>query len=204
MIPARHFARRAGRPAFTLVELLTAVAIISLLVCLAAGAMGRAKDYARLSICKTRLHNLGASLATYAAENRGRLPVTGQIDNPQQELLAALAGRSAGAEENFYCPSQTKPALMYSPQNLAAGSIGYFYYSCRAATTNRAVSTFLRWEVAYPRELKDSMPPGTWVMSDCWYSGEPTSHEYYKKGVNYLTLNGAVSMLEASPRAAFE
>ena len=48
-----------------------------------------------------------------------------------------------------------------------------------------------------------SMDPKTWVMSDVWYSGEETAHSGYRKGLNYLMLDGSVDFIEQSPRLAF-
>jgi hypothetical protein len=85
-----------------------------------------------------------------------------------------------------------------------AGRISYFYYSCEKATANPQVSTFLRWNVKWPRRVHNTMPSATWVASDWWFSGEPTAHRSSKKGVNYLTLGGEVQSVEESPRQAFK
>ena len=200
--PTATPADRGGRRAFTLAELLVTVAILALLISLLVPYAGRAMEKARLTACRKHLRNVSVGLAAYLDDHDDALPVAEQLDNPHADLLGSLCGPYV-AGEDFYCPSQTDPRLCYSQDNLDACSIGYFYYSCRRASRNRGVSTFLRWEVCWPREMNSNMDPGLWVMSDCWFSGEPTAHRWYKKGVNYLTLGGEVLMVTESPRQAF-
>jgi prepilin-type processing-associated H-X9-DG protein len=40
-------------------------------------------------------------------------------------------------------------------------------------------------------------------MSDVWVSVVPTAHAGYRKGVNYLMLDGSVDFVSQSPRQAF-
>ena len=194
-----------ARAGFTIVELLVAITIIALLMSLLVPALGNARDQTRLTLCRTRLRNVGIAALLYANANKSFLPVDKTVDNPHGELITALGkGRYVNDPQTYYCPSMTRPDLCFSEENVAAGQISYFYYSCREASTDHRISTFLRWEVAWPRELRDAMDPQTWVISDAWFSGEPTAHRFYKKGVNYFTLGGSVEMIERSPRREFK
>jgi prepilin-type processing-associated H-X9-DG protein len=47
------------------------------------------------------------------------------------------------------------------------------------------------------------MDPKTWIMSDIWNSAVPTAHPGFRKGVNYLMLDGSVDFLSQSPRHSF-
>jgi prepilin-type N-terminal cleavage/methylation domain-containing protein len=201
--PTARVAARRVRPAFTLTELLVCAAVIALLVSMMVPYFGRAREKVRLTICRSHLRNVGVGLTAYVARNNSHLPVAEQLDNPHGELLGALLGTYVGEAESFYCPSETKEDLRFCRENLDANRIGYFYFCCRRPTRNRGVSTFLRWDVEYPRLLDTRMPPETWVISDAWFGGEPTAHRWYPKGVNYLTLGGDVRMIEHRPRAAF-
>jgi len=190
--------------AFTLVEMLVSMAIIGLLAAMLLPALGRAKEHARLISCRNRLRNLGVGLRMYAHEHDGFLPMSTCVDGPHTKLTGALKDRYVQEIRNFYCPSETHPERRYSRENFDAGRIGYFYYCCAEASKNRDVSGFLRIDIEWPRELHDAMPSDTWVMSDGWFRGESTPHRQYRKGMNYLTLSGAVEMVEESPRSSFK
>ena len=192
------------RRGFTLVELLVVVAIIALLASLAIPYLGRAGEQTRLAMCRANLRAMGTGLAAYVGACNSSLPVAEQLDNPHGDLIEALHPQYVGQAESFYCPAQTDPKLAFSRENFDANQIGYFYYCCRKATRNRGVSTFLRWHVPWPRILDERHDSDTWVMSDAWFSGEPTSHRWYKKCVNYLTLGGEVRTVTTGPRKAFK
>ncbi len=197
---------RAG-PAdgFTLLELLIVIAVISLLVTILAPSVMRVKGTAHLTICKTRLHNTGRALAQYAMDRAGKFPVSDYLDSKHRRLIDALADANGTINpEDLYCPAETEPSRMRTDENFREGRIGYFYYSCTWATYNVNISGFLRYDVSWPRELTREMPPNTWIMGDSWYRALPTPHTGFKKGVNYLTINGDVSMVESSPSNSFK
>ena len=190
---------------FSLLELLVVIAMIGVLISIMLPAVGRTHDRANLTLCKGHLRNIGVGVLRYADNSDGCLPVDEKLDNPHTGLIAALSGPGyVDHPESYYCPSEWKPELSFSDANVRAANIGYFYYGCEQATTNRRVSTFLRWEVRWPRRLTTDTHPQTWVMSDSWFSGEPTSHAAYKKGVNFLTVDGSVRMIQKSPRRQFK
>jgi prepilin-type N-terminal cleavage/methylation domain-containing protein len=201
-----HPFNRSARPTvgFTLVEMLVVVAILALLVSLLVPAVGRSRDQARLVQCRARLSQMGKALLLYAGRNNGQLPVAKVLHNPHDDLLAALVGgKYIQTPQSYYCPSLENPDLAYSPENFQRAHIGLFYYSAREVSRDGSISTFLRWDVTWPRELNVSMHPETWVMSDPYFRGEPTAHRYYGKGVNYLMLGGSVDFVSESPRKAF-
>jgi prepilin-type N-terminal cleavage/methylation domain-containing protein/prepilin-type processing-associated H-X9-DG protein len=63
------------REAFTLVELLTVIAIIAILAALLLPALSRAKEEARATACLSNLHQVGVALQIYVSENNNKLPV---------------------------------------------------------------------------------------------------------------------------------
>lgn len=58
---------------FTLVELLTVIAIITLLVALLSPTLSRAKELTRRAVCKSVFHQQLTGVAQYAAGNKGKL-----------------------------------------------------------------------------------------------------------------------------------
>jgi len=192
------------RPAFTLVELLVVIAIVVLVLSLVIPAVGRARDQANVMACRANLRSLALGCLVYAGEHDSRLPTDATVDNPHTSLIDMLsAGRYVEAGEIYYCPSETQPDLRYCERNFQDGNIGYFYYSFTERPTSRYLSNFLRKTIQWPRILKDTMPGDSWVASDSWFSNMPTAHRYYRKGVNYVALDGSVEMVKESPRVEF-
>ena len=66
--------RRGSQAAFTLVELLVVISIISILAGLLLPALGRAMDAARLTQCASNLKQSGLSFQQYADQHHGMLP----------------------------------------------------------------------------------------------------------------------------------
>lgn len=116
--PSGGFTGRApvARRAFTLIELLTVIAIIAILAGILIPVVGRARESARTSQCTSNLRQIGMGMSLFAADNQGLLPPaagippgeavevqwTKWLDNylPQQST-------SATAREHpvFLCPS---------------------------------------------------------------------------------------------------
>ncbi|MDR1281013.1 MAG: prepilin-type N-terminal cleavage/methylation domain-containing protein [Opitutaceae bacterium] len=70
---------RAWR-AFTLIELLTAVAIIGVLATLSFSALGNIRKKARAAVCASNLRQCGVALNLYANDNKGNLPAALEND----------------------------------------------------------------------------------------------------------------------------
>ncbi|HEY9249047.1 MAG TPA: prepilin-type N-terminal cleavage/methylation domain-containing protein [Rariglobus sp.] len=63
------------RSAFTLVELLSVIAIIGVLAAILIPSVGRMRKAAQASNCVTGLRQVGAAVLLFAGENKGRAPV---------------------------------------------------------------------------------------------------------------------------------
>ena len=141
----------------------------------------------------------------YASENDSRLPVDKQLHNTHIGLIRNLSdGDYIKESKVYYCPSEKKDELKHSEENFSSGNIGYFYYSFSNRPTYRYLSTFFLKKLPWPRLLNNTMEANKWVFSDSWFSNKPTAHRWYKKGVNYVTLDGSVHMVKASPKVEFK
>jgi len=79
----RLFTMRSRSAAFTLVELLSVIAIIGVLAGLLLPAIGRVRESARSGQCASNLRQIGAAFNLYAADNRGLYPaITKAITSP--------------------------------------------------------------------------------------------------------------------------
>lgn len=82
--PPLRTARRAGaaRPrGFTLVELLTVVAIVGVLVAITVPVVGRMRAAAKSASCQANLRQMGVAFGTYVADNRGFFPAVTKHTN---------------------------------------------------------------------------------------------------------------------------
>lgn len=67
-------ARRLHSPAFTLVELLTVIAIVGILVAILIPVAGKMRASSRQAACNANLRQVGVALNGFVADNRGELP----------------------------------------------------------------------------------------------------------------------------------
>jgi prepilin-type N-terminal cleavage/methylation domain-containing protein/prepilin-type processing-associated H-X9-DG protein len=189
---------------FTLIELLVVIALMSFLLALIVPALGRAKDQSKLLICRSNQKNLLLGCRAYANDYNSKLPVSGKLHNPHTKLIDKLrSSQYITNKKIYYCPSEKKDELKFSPQNVTDGNIGYFYYCYSDRATHSYLSKFLRKNIPWSREITDTMGGDTLVFSDAWFSGVPTAHRWHKKGVNYATLDGSVRMVKEGPKEMF-
>ena len=200
--PGGSPSRRRDSGGFTLVQLLIVIAVIALIIAMLVPAVLRARVHGNLVLCADHLRQIGRGLDQYASLNHGFLPLAATVNGPQTELLHSLAASGCvGEPRNYYCPALLQPR--FSDDNFKAGVIGYYYYVAVSASSDPHLSKFLRGGISWPRTLDLSMDPKSWVMSDIWVSGVPTAHGGYRKGINYLMLDGSVAFVGESPRQAF-
>lgn len=72
--PAPRTLRRTPPRAFTLIELLTVIAIIGILAAILIPVVGRVRETARSANCMSNLKGIGSAFQLYAADNQGLYP----------------------------------------------------------------------------------------------------------------------------------
>jgi prepilin-type N-terminal cleavage/methylation domain-containing protein/prepilin-type processing-associated H-X9-DG protein len=103
---------KTARSGFTLIELLCVIAIIGILTGLLLPAIARAQGKSKDISCTSNLRQIGISLAVYADDYRGRLPVVEAVPsdpvdpkNPLPRLSDTLSNYVGGAQTIFKCPN---------------------------------------------------------------------------------------------------
>ena len=110
--PGNYTAQMKNR-AFTLMELMIVLAIVTILVGLLVPALSRTKEAGRSVACLNNLHQIGIALQLYVQDNGNRLPVMydrGTNGAPPvgpaiSEVLLPLLG---GVSNVFRCPSDNQ------------------------------------------------------------------------------------------------
>lgn len=131
------------RRAFTLVELLTVIAIIGVLAAIIIPVVSKVRAQAKKSTCVSRLHALGQTFQLFANDNKGRLPrpyypSAGEAHRsrwprhiapyigPYQSVFNA-AGEVIGyvGADLYQNPAIRDPAVPYDPHDTGRGVFGY-------------------------------------------------------------------------------
>lgn len=126
-VPPGQFVERvaAGRRAFTLIELLTVIAIIAILAGILIPVVGRVRESARNSQCASNLRQIGMGMSLFSTDNDGMLPPA--VGIPSGEAVEVQwtkwlddylpqQSTSATAREHpiFLCPSTDYEGLEHS------------------------------------------------------------------------------------------
>lgn len=101
--------RRKPRNAFTLIELLTVIAIIGILAAILIPVVGSVRDSARASKCVGNLRALGLAMIVFLDENQQRIEIWRQGSGGSGGLMWANQledGGYLGSREILYCPSR--------------------------------------------------------------------------------------------------
>jgi prepilin-type N-terminal cleavage/methylation domain-containing protein/prepilin-type processing-associated H-X9-DG protein len=84
------------RRAFTLIELLVVIAIIALLVALLLPAIAGARQQARVTVCATRLQQLGVAINLYFGDYDNKLPQATTVIGGNNVIVGTLYGGKKG------------------------------------------------------------------------------------------------------------
>lgn len=109
----------ASRRAFTLIELLTVIAIIGILAAIIIPTVGRVRESARASQCVSNLRQINLAVQLYVGDNKGFLPPSARAPLPNEGISGSvlwtkaiapylpLQGNRADSREHeiFVCPA---------------------------------------------------------------------------------------------------
>ncbi|MFA6961603.1 MAG: type II secretion system protein [Opitutaceae bacterium] len=155
MVTPTPFLSRRG---FSLVELLTVVAVIGILAAITIPVLGRVRESTRSGQCVSNLRQIGIGIQLYAQSNRGRLPG----------------------------PLYTAHGPRYTPNNTAAGSLSVYLDSYVTSTSGAAGSSTSRvqemlncpsWSTQTPDATGPSLqlnnfPSGWWESAQVYPFGD--------------------------------
>lgn len=102
----------ASASAFTLIELLTVIAIIGVLVAVILPVVGSVRDRAKTAQCSSNLRQLALAGLMFAQSNKGMLPANqmpGQTGNWAQKIAPYLEMDQVSARSRFNCPAAPLP-----------------------------------------------------------------------------------------------
>jgi len=182
--------------AFTVVELLTAMAIIGILMCMVVPFSSAVRDLGRRTVCGNNLHQIGLGICAYADSHNDKMPTPSQNLRPYDTCVAfvdeagmlgqASPGRvrdvawSVGpgvlytqnyipAAGVFYCPSQPKRQHQLS-----------YYPSPWGTSTGKGgwcIRTSYNYDPYTPPYVNLSATTSDWVlMLDLLTSFDGTAH----------------------------
>lgn len=216
--------QRQSSRAFTLIELLTVLAIIALLLALLLPALAAAKERGRRVACMSNLRQIFSHLGAYGADFRGRVPLGNLTTcwancmvsykqqnyamhmpyaNPYATVLLGLLvrGKYARAPQIFFCPSARVDWLKYNtPTN------PWFDYPGSTVWTMGGYSCRPEWDwVENNVVANDYLPPadlprlsdlsGEAILSD-WEGGSEAMAVGHRNGLNVCYGNGSVRWVQ--------
>ena len=142
--------------AFTLIELLIVIAIISVLAALLIPAVAKARGGAARTRCAAQLHGIGQMLQMYFGENHNTLPKVNTMPslqpplNSYPSLVQLLAPYAQGGTRVFQCPADQ---ITHQAADAPPGFETYFAREQSSYYWNEDVSIY----ASRITELKDSI-----------------------------------------------
>ncbi len=200
--------------AFTLVELLTVLAVVAILAALGFPALGSFMKRADETKCVSNLRQMGAAIASYAAENNNELPIN---NSPTKGIrwyimLNPYLGKSTSADAEGW----RAPSIFICPANdpKTPGSGKYKIWDDYGYACNLALMPRISGETYFPGQpVRLSSIKGRRVLvadtgtnrsqylmsasTQLPYGGQPLRGHIHRGGLNMLWSDFSVSWEKA-------
>ncbi|RRJ96124.1 prepilin-type N-terminal cleavage/methylation domain-containing protein [Opitutaceae bacterium TAV4] len=211
LVGSPDFVRGRAVHAFTLIELLTVIAIIGILAAITIPTIGKVRESARKTTCLSNVRSIGQALVMYGNDNKDMGPKVGN------QKGKGLMWRSGGGFLNF---GQLLPYLNYKTRSASQIPDIPSFFLCPAISENR-----IQYNIDHPGEEtsywlnlqatsghtfaegteEDSvplsqLPPRRVVITDyCqWWNPRPTQDNHAAQGFHAFRMNGSVTWLPTS------
>ena len=167
-------------PAFTLLELLTCVAIVAVLTVLLFATVGRMREGMLNTKCAGNLKQVGNALGAYVADRGGVLPPrnlgVNRTTEPKPEAnLRGWPGRLvnlgySSSVDIFYCPSFTPRSSNVAKTNLRAGGAAETYGMRTWAPAGARGADYLRWSEEEKMLAGIEKPSDFFLVADSYWA----------------------------------
>jgi prepilin-type N-terminal cleavage/methylation domain-containing protein len=224
--PWPHAPARASDRAFTLIELLTVIAIIGILAALIVPTVGKVRDSARKAQCVSNLRQLLVATSAYATDHKGFLP-TNEFGNNQPNAIRINSGQTpfgkllrggylasapgtAGqytmqAMALFFCPSQTSSRVtradatdLVTNPNFNMRAAYDFRYGGHAGVNPTHPNKTINWRTLASVERKGLISDGLWGNNEADLGRSSTHRD---EGRNVAFGDGRVAWVPFANKA---
>ncbi len=205
-------ARKTNRPAFTLVELLVVISIISVLIAILMPSLGKAKSTAMRLKCSHNLKQINLAVNLYLNENDNTFPCD---QDPLPAGYWLWMGRGWRGFLKPYLGSHidaNNPSVLFCPQDRTAKqkyestsysySMAFYHSPEQINACSKSEQTYKNPQPSIPQKSLNVVKPAGKIIIGEWLSNHsPINNDAgwwcWEGSRNYLFVDGNVRQLKA-------